>query len=33
MPAEVYITTPQRSLLAYLLEPIDAFRQRALREP
>lgn len=33
MPAEVYISTAPRSLLRYLLEPIDAFRQRALREP
>ena len=33
MPAEVYLSTAPRSLLAYLLEPIDVFRQRALREP
>lgn len=33
MPAEVYIATVPRSLWQYLLEPIDVFRQRALREP
>lgn len=33
MPAEVYIATPARTLFDYLIEPIDAFRQRALREP
>lgn len=33
MPAEVFVATAPRSLLRYLLEPIDAFRQRALREP
>ncbi|MEY8688638.1 MAG: HlyD family type I secretion periplasmic adaptor subunit, partial [Leptothrix sp. (in: b-proteobacteria)] len=33
MPAEVFISTPARTLLEYLLEPINAFRQRALREP
>lgn len=33
MPAEVYIATAPRSLWRYLVEPIDAFRQRALREP
>lgn len=33
MPVEVYVATAPRSLLRYLIEPIDAFRQRALREP
>lgn len=33
MPVEVFVATPPRSLLRYLLEPIDAFRQRSLREP
>jgi hypothetical protein len=33
MPAEVFISTPSRTLFEYLLEPINAFRQRALREP
>lgn len=33
MPVEVFVTTPARSLWRYLLEPIDVFRQRALREP
>jgi HlyD family secretion protein len=29
----VFVTTPPRSLMRYLLEPIDVFRQRTLREP
>ncbi|MCW7541212.1 HlyD family type I secretion periplasmic adaptor subunit [Aquabacterium sp. A7-Y] len=33
MPAEVFITTPPRSLLQYLLEPLGVFGRRALREP
>ena len=33
MPAEVFVTTPARSLLAYLLEPLGLFARRALREP
>lgn len=33
MPAEVFVTTPPRSLLAYLLEPLGVFGRRALREP
>jgi len=33
MPAEVFVTTPPRSLLRYLLEPLGLFAQRALREP
>lgn len=33
MPAEVFITTPPRSLLEYLLEPLGLFARRAMREP
>jgi hypothetical protein len=33
MPAEVYVSTPARSMLMYLLGPLDNFRERALREP
>ena len=33
MPAELYVTTGQRTLLEYLLKPLRAFSQRALREP
>jgi HlyD family type I secretion membrane fusion protein len=33
MPAEVFVTTPARSLLDYLLEPLGDFARRALREP
>ena len=33
MPAEVYVTTPERTLLEYLLEPLNVFSHRALREP
>lgn len=33
MPAEVYVTTPPRSLLRYLLEPLGVFARRAMREP
>ncbi len=33
MPAEVFVTTPARSLLEYLLEPLGDFARRALREP
>lgn len=33
MPAEVFVTTPPRSLLRYLLEPVGVFGRRALREP
>jgi len=32
MPAEAYVLTGERSLLQYLLRPLDLFRQRALRE-
>nr|WP_297350767.1 HlyD family type I secretion periplasmic adaptor subunit [uncultured Caldimonas sp.] len=33
MPAEVFVTTPPRSLLDYLLEPLGLFANRAMREP
>jgi len=33
MPVEVFITTPSRSLLEYLLEPVGVFARRAMREP
>jgi HlyD family type I secretion membrane fusion protein len=33
MPAEVYVTTGDRTLLEYLTKPLRAFSQRALREP
>ena len=33
MPVEVFITTPSRSLLQYLIEPLGIFARRALREP
>jgi HlyD family type I secretion membrane fusion protein len=33
MPAEVFVTTPARSLWQYLLEPLGQFSRRALREP
>jgi HlyD family type I secretion membrane fusion protein len=33
MPAELYITTAQRTLFAYLAKPLNVFAQRALREP
>ena len=33
MPAELYVATGKRSLLQYLLRPLDAFAQRAMREP
>lgn len=33
MPVEVFVTTPPRSLLAYLLEPVGVFAQRGMREP
>lgn len=32
MPAEVYVSTGSRSLLQYLLAPLDLFSRRALRE-
>jgi membrane fusion protein, epimerase transport system len=33
MPAEVYVTTPPRSFVRYLLEPLGVFARRAMREP
>lgn len=33
MPAEVFITTPPRSLWQYLIEPLGIAARRALREP
>ena len=32
MPAELYVTTGERTLLQYLLKPLRAFSQRAMRE-
>jgi membrane fusion protein, type I secretion system len=33
MPAEVYVSTPERSLLQYLTKPLYLFMDRAMREP
>lgn len=33
MPAELYVTTPARTLFAYLAKPLDGFAHRAMREP
>jgi hypothetical protein len=33
MPAELYVTTGERTLLEYLTKPLRTFSQRALREP
>jgi HlyD family type I secretion membrane fusion protein len=33
MPAEVFVKTPERTLVGYLGEPLRAFGQRAMREP
>ncbi len=33
MPAEVFITTGRRTLMAYLAKPLTAFMHRAMREP
>jgi HlyD family type I secretion membrane fusion protein len=33
MPAEVYVTTGERTLLEYLVKPLRVFSQRAMREP
>jgi HlyD family type I secretion membrane fusion protein len=33
MPAEVFVTTSARTLLEYLWQPLNAFANRALREP
>ena len=33
MPAELFVTTPARSVFAYLAKPLNAFTSRAMREP
>jgi HlyD family type I secretion membrane fusion protein len=33
MPAELFVTTGERTLLAYLAKPLRSFAERALREP
>ena len=33
MPAELFVTTAERTVLAYLAKPITAFASRAMREP
>jgi len=33
MPAELFITTSERTLLEYLAEPLGVFANRAMREP
>ena len=33
MPAELYVTTPARTLLGYLARPLTDFAHRAMREP
>jgi HlyD family type I secretion membrane fusion protein len=33
MPAELFVTTPARSLFEYLAKPLNAFASRAMREP
>jgi HlyD family type I secretion membrane fusion protein len=33
MPAELYVTTPERTLVQYLLKPLTLFASRAMREP
>lgn len=33
MPAEVYVKTPERTLLAYLVKSLHVFANRAMREP
>ena len=33
MPAELYVTTPSRTLLEYLVKPLNIFASRAMREP
>ncbi len=33
MPAELYVKTPERSLLEYLAQPLGVFAKRAMREP
>jgi len=33
MPAELYVTTADRTLIEYLAKPFGLFAQRAMREP
>jgi len=33
MPAELYVTTPERTLVQYLAKPLGLFASRAMREP
>jgi HlyD family type I secretion membrane fusion protein len=33
MPAELFVTTPERTLFQYLAKPLNAFASRAMREP
>ncbi|HSD41950.1 MAG TPA: HlyD family type I secretion periplasmic adaptor subunit [Burkholderiales bacterium] len=33
MPAELFVTTPERTLLEYFAKPLRAFASRAMREP
>ncbi len=33
MPAELFVTTPERTLFQYLAKPLSAFATRAMREP
>jgi HlyD family type I secretion membrane fusion protein len=33
MPAELFVTTPARTLFEYLVKPLNAFASRAMREP
>jgi hypothetical protein len=33
MPAELYVTTPARTVVAYLAKPLRGFASRGMREP
>ena len=33
MPAELFVTTPERTLFQYLAKPLSVFASRAMREP
>ena len=33
MPAELFVTTPERTLFQYLAKPLNAFASQAMREP
>jgi HlyD family secretion protein len=33
MPADLFVTTPERTLFQYLTKPLTAFASRAMREP